>query len=80
VEDFHAAIFMFDQRVAAFHPIAIVPVFDLFFTVREQAVFGGVDMAANHAIHAALGGGACHHLLVARDELDRVLDLVLGHL
>ena len=52
---------MLDQRVAPFDPVAIVPVFD---RRRCIAVFGGVDVAADHPVDPALGGGAGDHFLV----------------
>ena len=57
VEDFHASVEMFDQRIASFDPIAIVPVFD----AVEVAKFRGVNVAAYHPVDAAFGGGICIH-------------------
>src|SRR5690606_40822836 len=45
--------------------------------IADHADFGMMNMAANHAIHAASGGLAGHRDLEARDIFDRVLDLVL---
>ena len=39
-----------------------------------------MDMAADHPVDPAFSGGAGNDLLIAGDEFDRVLDLVLGHL
>ena len=61
---------IFDKGAAAFNPVSIVKVED----VADLAHFGVVDVAAHHAVDAALGGGTRHDLLVARDIFDRVLD------
>ena len=68
------SIVMFDQRGAAFDPVAVVEIFH----ATEVAHFGGVDMPAHHTIDCPLARGTRDHFLELRDEGDRVLDLVLG--
>src|SRR3546814_13869334 len=79
MEDFHPSVEMFDQRVAAFHPVAIVPIFDLSSFRAKAAEFGGVDMPANDPVDPAFGGGAGADLFIPAAYFDRVLDLVLVH-
>src|SRR5690606_30461654 len=76
VEYLHPSVEVLHQRGTAFDPVAVVEIFD----PVEVAHFGGVDMPADHSVDAAFAGRAGHHLLVTGYELDRVLDLVLGHL
>ena len=80
MEDLHPPVVMLDQRVAAFHPVAVVPVFDGPAVMLEHPELGGVDVAAHHPVDPALASRAGDDFLVLADELDRVLDLVLGRL
>ena len=74
VEDFHPAVLMLDQSGAAFHPVAVIIIDEL----AEAARLGGVDMAADDAVDLQPGRLVRDRFLEAGDELDRVLDLVLG--
>ena len=73
VHDAQATIEVLDQRGAAFDPVAVIAVEDAI----DVADLGVVDVAADHAVDAAPARFARHRVLVAVDELDRVLDLVL---
>src|SRR3546814_5832702 len=74
VEDFHASVMMFDQRGAAFDPVAVV----IIFGAVDFAHLGTVDMPAHDAIDPARAGGVRDDFLIAADELDGILDLVFG--
>src|SRR3546814_7211300 len=65
---------MFDQSGAAFHPVAVIIVSD----VAELPRLSGMDVSADDAVHALYMCRARDRLFVVRDELDRVLHLVLG--
>jgi len=64
---------MFDQGGATLDPVSIIVISD----VPEPADFGGMDVAADHAIDVALGGRTGDHFLEAGDERDRILDALL---
>src|SRR3546814_6026088 len=63
-----------DQSGAAFHPVAVIIVSD----VAELPRLSGMDVSADDAVHALYMCRARDRLFVVRDELDRVLHLVLG--
>ena len=67
---------MLDECGAAFDPVAVIIIDD----VAEPALLGAVDMAAHDAVDREPGRLVRDRLLEARDELDRVLDFVLGML
>jgi hypothetical protein len=73
LDDLQTAIVILDQPGAAFHPVAVVAVQH----AVEVADLGVMDMAADHAIDAALARFLGYGLLVVADIFDRVLDLVL---
>ena len=65
---------MFDQRGATFDPVAVVVIID----PVDRAHFGAVDMAAHYPVDPARARRMGDHLFIVADELDGVLDLVLG--
>ena len=73
MQDFETPVEMFDQRGAAFDPIAVVGVKN----VANSADFGVVDMAADDAIESASAGHLGHRLLEIGDIADGVLHPVL---
>ena len=76
MNDLEAAIEVFDQRRAAFHPVAIVQIVD----AGDFPVVGCVDVPADHAIAVALAGLAnvydAANLDLSDAELDRIHRLV----
>src|SRR3569623_14497 len=72
-QNLHSASGIFDKGAAAFNPVSVIEVEH----VADLADFGMVDMAADHAVHAAHLRLARHDLFEARDVFDCVLDLVL---
>src|SRR5205823_4052611 len=73
VDDLHSAVSVLDERGAALHPVAVVIV----SYIPNLPDFRRMDVAADNALRAALVGRMRDHFLEARDELDRVLDLLL---
>src|SRR5262249_29709161 len=73
VKNLHIPVGIFDKGSAAFNPVSVIEIEDF----ADLADFGMVDMAADHAVHAAQGRFARHDLLKAGDVFHRVLDLVL---
>ena len=68
-----SAVVVFDQRRAAFDPIAAVVVGQL-----AQRLDGRrVDVAADDAVAVALAGVHGHHFLEAVDVVDGPLDVLL---
>src|SRR5262245_38135382 len=70
-DDLEATVMVLDERGAALDPVAVIHVMD----VVDHAVVGGVGMATDYALGAALAGLADHRALEMRDEFDRFLDL-----
>src|SRR6266568_7063088 len=64
---------MLDQRRAAFDPIAVIVISD----IADLANFGRMDVAADDSMSAALMRRTRDDFLKARNELHRVLDLLL---
>jgi hypothetical protein len=64
---------MLDQRRQAFDPVAVIGVED----AADVAQLGMVDVAADHAVHAALARLAGHRFLEIAHVADRALDLQL---
>jgi len=73
VDDLQLTFEGLDERRQAFHPIAVVAVQD---TV-DIANLSLVDVAADDPIAAAAARFVGHHVLELRDEVHRVLDLML---
>src|SRR5690606_25378112 len=76
VKNLHPPVAVLDQRRAAFDPVAVAVLFE----AGRLAHLRRIAMAADDAVDASLRGRPGNDLLVTRDELDRVLDLVLGRL
>ena len=73
VQDFQAAVGVFDERRAAFDPVAVVAVED----AVDGPHLGGVDVAADDAVGAQPSRLGDDGGLEAADVFDRLLDLVL---
>jgi len=73
VNEFDLAIKIFNQRGAAFHPVAGV----IILHAVNDLHFGAVDVAADHTVGPILPRHNSQGLLVFRDELDGRLGLGL---
>src|SRR5262245_53827119 len=65
LEDLESPIIVLDEGGAAFDPVAVVQIVDVF----DHAVVGCVDVATNDALGAALTSLAHDSVLEVRDEL-----------
>jgi hypothetical protein len=74
VDEFETAVVMLDDRGAGIHPVAAIGI--------DQAVHllerGPVDVAADHAVQAALAHVVHDRVLEIEDELQRAFDTALG--
>ena len=75
IDDVHFAAGFFDQRGAAFDPVAVVVIGD----IADLADFGGVDMAADYAIEPAFLRLAGDCIFEVADIFDRILDLAASY-
>src|SRR5215468_8645261 len=60
-KNLHMPVGIFDKGATAFNPISVVEIKH----IADPADFGMMDMAAHHAVHAALLGLMRHDLLEA---------------